>query len=81
MYAEVLIATAGNARAMRIPKSAIVTTTERKYVLVVENGQVKKVDVSVGNATLDRVEVFGKLPPGSKVIINASEEIAEGRMN
>jgi len=81
MYAEVLIATAGNARAVRVPKSAIVTTTERKYVLVVENSQIKKVDVSVGNTGLNSAEVFGKLSPGNKVIVNANEDIAEGHAN
>jgi len=81
MYAEVLISAEGNARAMRVPKSAIITTTERKYVLLVENGQVKKVDVSVGNAGLDKAEVFGKLSAGDKVIVNANEDIPEGAAN
>jgi hypothetical protein len=39
------------------------------------------VDVSVGNTGLNSAEVFGKLSPGNKVIVNANEDIAEGHAN
>ena len=57
------------------PKSAVVTSTERKYVLAVRDGKTTKVDVSTGNASIDKIEVYGALQVGDKVIANASDEI------
>jgi RND family efflux transporter MFP subunit len=77
MYADVLLYSKGNKNALIVPKSAVVTSTERKYVLTSNNGIIRKIDVSTGNQTLDRVEVYGDLQSGDKVIINATEEIKE----
>ena len=77
MYADVLIYSKGNKSALIVPKSAVVTSTERKYVLVSGNGAIRKVDVSTGNQTLDRVEVYGELQAGNQVIVNATDEIKE----
>lgn len=77
MYADVNLYSEGNADAMWVPKSAVVTSTERKYVLVSENGKLKKMDVSTGNETTDKVEIYGKIALGSKVLINANDEIKE----
>lgn len=77
MYADVLIYSKGNKNALIVPKSAVVTSTERKYVLVSDNGNIRKIDVSTGNQTLDKVEVYGELQVGEKVISKASEEIKE----
>jgi len=77
MYADVVIQSKGNDNAMSVPKSAVVTSTERKYVLVMNNGEITKTDVSTGNETVDNIEVYGSLQPGDSVITNANDEIAE----
>jgi RND family efflux transporter MFP subunit len=77
MYADVVIQSKGNNNAMSVPKSAVVTSTERKYVLVMNNGEITKTDVSTGNETVDNIEVYGSLQPGDSVITNANDEIAE----
>lgn len=77
MYADVLIYSKGNKNALIVPKSAVVTSTERKYVLVSDNGSIRKIDVSTGNQTLDKVEVYGDLQIGNKVIVSATDEIKE----
>jgi membrane fusion protein (multidrug efflux system) len=41
MYAEVVLPTSGSANAFVVPKSAVVTTTERKYIVAVENSHAK----------------------------------------
>ena len=79
MYADINLYSKGNADAMWVPKSAVVTSTERKYVLVSDNGKVKKTDVSIGNQTTDKVEIYGNIQPGVKVIINANDEIKENQ--
>jgi len=78
MYADVVLYSKGNVNALSVPKSAVVTSTERKYVLLVKDGKTYKVDVSTGNASIDRIEVYGTLQPGDKVIENANDEIKEG---
>lgn len=75
MYADVFLYSKGNLQALFVPRSAVVTSTERKYVLILENGKTTKVDVTTGNQTADKVEVYGKLSAGDKVIINANDEM------
>ena len=78
MYAEVLLCSKGNVQAYTVPKTAVVTSTERKYVLAVRNGVTVKVDVSTGSETADKIEIFGAVTEGEKIILNASDEIKEG---
>jgi membrane fusion protein (multidrug efflux system) len=78
MYADVLFDSKGNPGALSVPKSAVITSTERKYVLAVRNGKVVKVDVTTGNENSNNTEVIGDLQPGEEVILNANDEIKEG---
>jgi membrane fusion protein (multidrug efflux system) len=78
MYAEVVLPTSGNTNAFVVPKSAVVTTTERKYVVAVNNKSIKWVDISEGNQSKDSTEIFGNLHTGDEVIVNASYQIKEG---
>ncbi len=78
MYADVILNSKGNVQAFTIPKSAVVTSTERKYILVIRNGKTIKVDISTGNETTDKIEIFGKVEIGEKIITNANDEIKEG---
>jgi membrane fusion protein (multidrug efflux system) len=77
MYADVVVYPKGNENALSVPKSAVVISTERKYVLVMQNNKITKVNVTTGSETNDRVEVYGALTAGEKVIINANDEIKE----
>jgi membrane fusion protein (multidrug efflux system) len=78
MYADVLFDSKGNPNALSVPRSAVVTSTERKYVVAVRDGKTVKVDVSTGNESKDNVEIIGALQPGEEVIVNANDEIKEG---
>jgi len=78
MYANVIFDSKGNPNALSVPKSAVVTSSERKYVIAVKNGVTQKVDVSTGNQSPDKVEVFGNLSPGDSVIVSANDEIKNG---
>ena len=77
MYADVLFDSEGDPGALSVPKSAIVTSTERKYVIVDRNNKAVKVDVITSNESADRAEVIGALKPGDEVIVNANDEIKE----
>jgi RND family efflux transporter MFP subunit len=78
MYADVLFYSKGNPGALSVPKSAVVTSTERKYVLAVRDGKTVKVDVHTGNENDTFIEVTGDLKAGEEVIANANDEIKEG---
>jgi RND family efflux transporter MFP subunit len=77
MFADVLLYSKGNVEALFVPKSAVVTSTERKYVLVMNGDKITKVDVSTGNQTANKIEVFGALKAGDQVIAVANDEIKE----
>ncbi len=78
MFAEVILPTSGSANAFVVPKSAVVTTTERKYVVAVKNSIAKWVDISEGNQSKDSTEIFVNLSNGDQVITNASYRIKDG---
>jgi len=78
MYADVLFDSKGNPNSLAVPKSAVVTSTERKYVVVVRDGRTVKVDVSTGNESNNKIEITGEVKPGEEVIANANDEIKEG---
>jgi multidrug efflux pump subunit AcrA (membrane-fusion protein) len=80
MYADVLFDSEGNANALSVPKSAVVTSTERKYVLAVRNNKAAKVDVITGNESKGNIEVVSSLQAGDWVIVNADDEIKEGTL-
>jgi membrane fusion protein (multidrug efflux system) len=78
MYAEVLFDSKGNPDALSVPQSALVISTQRKYVIAVRNGKAVKVDVITGNAGNGNIQVTGSLHAGDEVIVNANDEIKEG---
>ena len=78
MYADVLFNSKGNPGAFSVPKSAVVVSTERKYVMAIRNGKTVKVDVNTGNESHGAIEVTGSLQAGEPVLLNANDEIKEG---
>jgi membrane fusion protein, multidrug efflux system len=61
-----------------VPKTSVVTTTERTFVVRSQSGQAEWVDVKKGAAEGDLVEVMGNLKPGDKVVRRATDEIRDG---
>jgi RND family efflux transporter MFP subunit len=78
MYAQVLLPLSGNAEALIVPHSSIVTSTERKYVIVVKDGKTRWIDIAEGNSRNDSTEIFGNLNEGEIVLSKATDEIREG---
>jgi membrane fusion protein, multidrug efflux system len=75
MYADVILYSMGNINALSIPRSAVVISTEGKYVIAVRNGKYIRVDVLTGNETKDSIEIFGQIKAGENVIEHANDEI------
>jgi membrane fusion protein (multidrug efflux system) len=64
--------------ALFVPKTSVVTTTERTFVIRDRSGQAEWVDVRKGAAEGDLVEVLGNLTAGDKVVVRATDEIRNG---
>jgi membrane fusion protein (multidrug efflux system) len=77
MYAEAILPVDGAAQALVVPSSAVVTSTEKRYVITVRDKRTKWVAVQEGNRHNDSTEVFGSLHPHDRVILNATDEIRE----
>jgi len=61
-----------------VPKTSVVTTTERTFVIRDHSGQAEWVDVKKGVTEGDLVQVIGSLRPGDMVVRRATDEIREG---
>ncbi len=81
MYADVIVYSKGAEGGFTVPRSSVVSSTERKYVLAIRSNQVKKIDVTSGIESGDFIEVFGNLDKGDSVIRRANEEIPEGPLS
>jgi membrane fusion protein (multidrug efflux system) len=64
--------------ALFVPRTAVVTTTERTFVVRANNGRAEWVNVVKGAAEGDLVEVSGALQPGDRVVRRATDELREG---
>jgi RND family efflux transporter MFP subunit len=64
--------------ALFVPKTSVVTTTERMFVVRDQNGRAQWVDVRKGAEDGDLVEVIGNLQPGDRVVRRATDEIRDG---
>jgi RND family efflux transporter MFP subunit len=79
MYPEVQWPVSGGSQSLLVPPTAIVTTTERTFVIRVRNdGRAEWVDVRRGASSADGVEVRGQLSPGDLVVRRGTDEIREG---
>lgn len=78
MFPEVSWPIARDAEALVVPTTAVVTTTERTFVIRVTNGKAEWVTVKKGAAAGDQVEVAGNLKAGDVVVKRATDEIRNG---
>ena|SRR5579883_2349813 len=64
--------------ALLVPKTAVVTTSERTFVIRARDGHAEWVDVKKGAADGDLIEVLGNLHAGDQVLRRGSDEVREG---
>jgi membrane fusion protein, multidrug efflux system len=64
--------------ALFVPRTSVVTTTERTFVVRGHDGRAEWVDVKKGAADGDWVEVMGNLHAGDMVVRRATDELREG---
>jgi len=61
-----------------VPRTSVVTTTERTFVIRDHDGRAEWVDVKKGVAEGGLIEVIGNLKPGDMVVRRATDEIRDG---
>ncbi|WP_298739478.1 efflux RND transporter periplasmic adaptor subunit [uncultured Chitinophaga sp.] len=78
MYAEALLPLPGKQDVYVVPKSVIVSNSEKVFVIRIVNNQSRWVPVTRGNEYNGMVEIFGGLNDQDVLVKNASDEIKEG---
>ena len=78
MYAEILLPLKGHQNAWVVPQSTVITSTEKKYVIKVEDHKAQLIDISTGNEEKGMIEIFGNLKAGDSLIVKANEDIKQG---
>jgi membrane fusion protein (multidrug efflux system) len=61
-----------------VPRTSVVTTSERTFVIRDREGHAEWVDVKKGPADGELIEVLGKLRAGDRVLRRGSDEVREG---
>lgn len=78
MAADVQIPLIGKDSVFIVPKSAIVNSQEKVFVIRVSDNKLEWIDVKTGSQSDGRVEIFGNLKKGDILIKKASEELRNG---
>jgi membrane fusion protein (multidrug efflux system) len=78
MYPDVKWPIRRSRPALFVPKTSVVTTSERTFVVRNQNGSAQWVDVRKGATEGDLIEVLGELKAGEMVVRIATDEIREG---
>jgi membrane fusion protein, multidrug efflux system len=78
MYPSVIWPVHRSQPSLLVPKTSVVTTTERTFVIRDHSGQAEWVDVKKGVAEGDLIEVIGHLKPGDFLLRRATDEFREG---
>lgn len=78
MIAEVNLNMPSQVPTFVVPKSAVVSAPERVFVIKIVNGNAEWIDVEKGRESDGKIEIFGDLKEGDKLVKTASEEIRNG---
>lgn len=61
-----------------VPKSAIISTSDRTFVQKLVGGKVVRIPVQKGNDAIGQTQIFGDINPGDVILKTASEDVADG---
>ncbi|HTD98981.1 MAG TPA: efflux RND transporter periplasmic adaptor subunit [Mucilaginibacter sp.] len=78
MYADVDVPVPSRDSTYIVPKTAVVTSTEKVFVIKVVNHRAQWVNVRKGFASNDKMEVYGDLKPNDQLVKQATDEIRDG---
>ncbi|MCC6290147.1 MAG: efflux RND transporter periplasmic adaptor subunit [Chitinophagaceae bacterium] len=78
MVAEIKLTLPARDSTFIVPKSAVVNSPERIFVIKVNNGKAEWVTVHKGRESEGKAEIYGQLNVGDMVVEKATEEIRNG---
>jgi membrane fusion protein, multidrug efflux system len=78
MYADVSVPIPSRDSAYIVPKTAVVTSTEKVFVIRVVNNRAEWVDVQKGRESGADMEIHGNIKVGDQLVRAATEEIRNG---
>jgi membrane fusion protein (multidrug efflux system) len=78
MYPQVKWPVRRTKPSLMVPKTSVVTTTERTFVIRDQDGRAEWVNVTKGVADGDLIEISGDIHAGDKVVRRATDEIRDG---
>jgi RND family efflux transporter MFP subunit len=78
MYPSVKWPVRRSKASMFVPKTSVVTTSERTFVIRDKGGRAEWVNVAKGAADGDSIEVLGNLQAGDRIVARATDEIRDG---
>lgn len=78
MYADVNLPLPTRDSTLIVPKTAVVTSTEEVFVVKVVKNHAEWITVKKGIQSGDKMEVYGDLKDGDKIVTTASDEIRDG---
>jgi RND family efflux transporter MFP subunit len=79
MYADVDLPIPSRDSAFIVPKTAVVVSTEKVFVIRVKDNKAEWVDVKKGFQSGGNMEVYGQLQPGDQLVAKANDEIRDGQ--
>ena len=79
MYAEVKLPVERTMSTLFVPKTSVVSSTEKTFVIRVNDNKAEWVPVEKGNVLDSLVEVFGGIHSKETIVRKASEEIRDGQ--
>lgn len=77
MIAEITIPLPGKDSTFVVPKTAVVNSTERVFIVKVVDGRVRRIYVEKGRESDGKIEVFGPVSSADTLLKNATEETRE----
>jgi membrane fusion protein (multidrug efflux system) len=80
MVAEVNLPLPAGDSTYIVPKSAVINSTEKVFVIRVVNSQAQRVDVKTGRDVNGFIEIYGNLHEGDLLMRAASDEIRNGKI-
>jgi len=78
MYVEANLKVKSQIVSYNVPSTAIITSTERKYVIVVENGKARFVNITEGVNSNGLTEVYGDFKGDEMILKKANDELMDG---
>ena len=79
MYADVDLPIPSRDSSYIVPKTAVVVSTERVFVIRVKGNKAEWVDVKKGFQSGGNMEIYGDLKPGDQLVAKANDEIRDGQ--